>query len=196
MNLPSREIQFPHLLIAILASAITAQVFVHHGIFAWGIFLYLLSMISFLLWARANPSSIQAIARPLHLHRQAWLVLLGLVILLTISTRFFDLNSRVYGLDADETKWTVQSWQSQILHVDVTEFFTKHYQYQPVDFWVRSIFLRIFGVNFTAARIESAVLSLIAVFSLYLLAKLVTSNTAIGLITALIFSLSFIELNA
>lgn len=196
MNLPSREIQFPYLLIAIIALAVMAQAFMYYGIFTSGIFFYLLSMIGFFLWAGANPSSIQAITRPLHLNRQSWLVLLGIVILLTVSSRFFNLNSRVYGLDADETKWNVQAWQSQILHGDVTAFFIKHYQYQPVDFWVRSIFLRIFGVNFIAARVESAVLSLIAVFSLYLLAKLVTSNTAIGLITALIFSLSFIELNA
>jgi hypothetical protein len=196
MNLPPNEIRHPWILIAILMLAIIAQALILGQMFAEGVFVYLLSITGFLLWARANPSSLKAVAESLHPNREGWLLLLGIVILLTISTRFFDLGSGIYGLDADETKWTVQAWKSKILHLDVTEFATKHYKYQPVDFWTKSIFLRIFGENFIAARMESAVLSLIAVVCLYGLAKQVTSHTAVGLISSLVFSLSFIELNA
>lgn len=195
-DLPSHKIQNPLFLITLVISAVIAQIFIINEMFMAGVLTYLFCLVGFLTWAQLSPSSMHVITNQFRLTQKATLIFLGIIIIITIATRFFDLNSRVYGLDADETKWTAQSWYSTILHLDTGEFASKHYQYVPVDFWVRSIFLRIFGLNFISARIESAVLSLIAVVSLYLLVELITSNTTIGLISSLVFSLSFIELNA
>jgi 4-amino-4-deoxy-L-arabinose transferase-like glycosyltransferase len=190
------EIQHPLFLITTIISAVIAQTLIINHMFAGGAFIYLLSFIGLLIWARLNSGAMHALLDPIHLTSQGRNLLLGSLVILTIATRFFDLNSRIYGLDPDETKWTVQSWYSVILHVDEGDFATKHYQYVPMDFWTKSIFLRVFGLNFISARIESAVFSLVAVICLYLLVQLITSSTAIGLISSLVFSLSYIELSA
>ena len=161
-----------------------------------GALAYLDSAIVLFVWNYKNPKRNFVFTDQLHLNPRGEYILLGFMLLLTIGARLFDLDTRVYGLEADETKWTVQSWYSTILFKNVGQFASLHYNYLPVDFWVRSIFLRVFGLNFISARIESAVLSLLAVVFLYSLVRLLTSSVPTGLLSALLFSFSFIELNA
>jgi 4-amino-4-deoxy-L-arabinose transferase-like glycosyltransferase len=183
-------------LIGSVLLAITAQVCIQNKLISFGVPAYLLSAAGLVMWARLNPKWTSVFTNQVRMNLRGETFAVLFLLLTTIALRFFDLKTRVYGLEADETKWTVQAWYSAILRLDVGEFAGMHYNYLPVDFWVRSFFLRLFGLNFISARIESAVLSLIAVLCLYLLVRLITSSAATGLLAALLFSFSFIELNA
>lgn len=195
-SLPTLQIPGSIWLAGSVVLAIGAQVLIQNQLILFGVLAYLLSAAGLVVWARLHPKWTSVLSNQLRLSRRGEMIALGVMILTSIALRFFDLNSRVYGLEADETKWTVQAWYSAILRLDVGEFAGMHYRYLPVDFWVRSFFLRLFGLNFISARIESAVLSLVAVICLYLLVRLITSSAATGLLSALLFSFSFIELNA
>ena len=195
-SLPFLNIPDPALLVGGVVSAVAAQILISSQLTVYGVLAYIACGIILIFWARSNPKWVDVFSHQLNLSSSVEKVIAGLILLLVVLTRFFDLNNRVYGLEADETKWTVQSWYSTILRVDLGEFATMHYKYLPVDFWVRSLFLRIFGLNFISARIESVVLSLVSVLFIYLLVRLLTSSPSIALLSALLFGMSFIELNA
>ncbi len=196
ISLPPIQIPGKTILGAAVLLAVIAQLMIHYQLFWIGALTYLASAAGLFVWAHQNPKWKHIFANQFQIKQKGESALLGLIILLTILTRFFDLYTRVYGIEADESKWTVQAWYSAILHVDIGEFGGRHFDYLPVDFWVRSFFLRIFGLDFVSARIESVVLSLISVICLYYLARFLTSSRAVGYLSALLFSLSFIELNA
>lgn len=194
--LPSIKTPNPFLLIVAVGFAVYAQITVANQQIAMGVLLYIASIVGLFFWIYQNPKWTNVFARQLRFSSRAENILVAILIVVITFTRFFDLSYRVYGLEADETKWTVQSWYSTILYKDIGEFSSMHYKPLPVDFWVRSIFLRIFGVNFLSARIESAVLSVISVIFMYMLVRLLTSSSPVALMSALFFGMSFIELNA
>ena len=196
IQFPPIRVPGPILLLGAVILAITAQFFIHDGLIWLGVSTYLASVSGLLVWGYQNPKWRNVFANQLQLNQKGVFLLLGLVILLTICTHFLDLNSRVYGLEADETKWTVQSWYSAILRVDIGEFASMHYQHLPVDFWLWSLFLRTFGLNFISARIESAFLGLIAVIFLFFLVRTLINSLPVALLSSLLYGLSFIELNA
>lgn len=196
INLPHIDIPDVALILLPVLTAIIAQILILNQMIWIGVFMYTASVISLSIWAYYNKKWRNVFANQLQLNRYGEKFLLLLTILLTIWTRFLDINTRVYGLELNETKWTVQSWYSAILRTNTGEFASTYYNYFPLDFWVRSIFIRIFGINFISARIESAVLSLIAVIFLYLLVRILTSNPSVALLTSLLYSFSYIEINA
>ena len=142
------------------------------------------------------PTNKKRLVQPLKLAGQAEAGFFILLMIASAFVRFYDLSYRVYGLDADESKWTIQSWYSAILRIDMGQFSSMHYQYQPVSFWVRSVFLRVFGIDFFSARLESAILSLISVGVFYFLVRLITGKSIIALLSSLFYSFSFMELSA
>ncbi len=196
ISLPDLDIPMFLLLSGVIVLAVVAQVLVSYQNFIAGAGLYGLSAVGLVFWAVKNRKWRNVLPNQVRIPPRAE-VLLGLILLATvIFTRFYDLGYRVYGLEADETKWTAQSWLSTILMVDQGEFAGMHYQFLPVDFWVRSIFLRVFGLDFLSARIESALFSVIAVFFLYLLIRRLTASPPTALLGATIYAFSFMELNA
>lgn len=195
-SLPTLPIPGSIWLVGAVLLAVGAQMLIQNKLISYGVLAYLLSAAGLVVWARLHPKWIAIFANQVRISPRGEAFAVLFLLLASIAVRFFDLRSRVYGLEADETKWTVQAWYSAILRLDLGEFAGMHYNYLPVDFWVRSFFLRLFGLDFISARIESAVLSLVAVVCLYLLVRLITSSAATGLLAALLFSFSFIELNA
>jgi len=196
ISLPPVSIPGSLWLILSVLLAVAAQILVARQSFTAGGALYLLCIAGLTFWAWKNPKWRNVFANQLRLSQRAeWLFLL-VILVLAAFLRFHDLAYRVYGLEADETKWTIQSWYSTILRVNLGEFATMHYQFLPVDFWVRSIFLRLFGMNFVTARLETAVLSLLSVFFLYLLVRKLTFSPPLALLAALLYSIAFVELNA
>ncbi|MFZ5879119.1 MAG: glycosyltransferase family 39 protein, partial [Chloroflexota bacterium] len=177
-SLPTLQIPGALWLVGAVVLALGAQVLIQNEKVPFGVLAYLLSAAGLILWARLHPKWTSVLANQVRLTRRGETIALAVLILASIALRFFDLKSRVYGLEADETKWTVQAWYSAILRLDVGEFAGMHYNALPVDFWVRSFFLRLFGLDFISARIESAVLSLVSVICLYLLVRLLTSSAA------------------
>ena len=196
IELPELRIPNKTLLIASVFVAITAQVFLA---FQWkwaGWIAYLLAGVGLMTWAHRNPKWRNVFHQQLQITPKMETILsLGAFALMAF-LRFFDLGYRVYGLEADETKWTVQSWYSVILGLKIGEFHSMHYEPLPVDFWIRSFFLRTFGLNFLSARIESAVTSLVSLAFLYLIIRLITRSPATALLGSLLYGMSFISLNA
>lgn len=196
ISLPPLRIPDAPLLISAFGAAIMAQILIHFQLGWMGAAAYLVSLGVLLYWAKRNPKWRAVFERQLQITPQFEKLALLALMLVMAYIRFYDLGFRVYGLEADETKWTVQSWFSTILGIDRGEFHGMHYLHVPVDFWVRSMFLRLFGLDFLSARIESAVLSLISIVFLFLLVRLLTGSAASAFLSALLFGFSFYELNA
>ncbi len=181
--------------LALLLAGI-AQVWIHFGAVTAGDLTYLASLVCMVMWTIPNPAWRDTFVQPGNLPVRAERMLMGALFVVAIVSRFYDLSYRVYALESDESKWTAQSWYSVILGEDHGEFHSKHYVYLPVDFWVRSIFLRLFGVNYASARIESACISIIAIMFLYFLARRLFGNSLLALLSALLYGFSFGELTA
>jgi len=196
ITIPPLKIPGALLLLMATVSAILAQILVFQRNFLPGIVLYALCAGAMLTWGRLHPNWKGALLHQMRMAPRAEIVV-GLLLLVAIAfSRFYDLGYRVYGLEADETKWTAQAWFSVILGEDIGDFATMHYKPLPVDFWIRAGFLRLFGLNFLSARIESAVLSLVAVVFLYLLVRRLTSSPATALVASALYAFSYVELNA
>lgn len=195
VSLPDLDIPMSAILSGVIILAVAAQIFVYFQNYLAGTILYLFSAAGLILWARKNPKWMNVLTNQARIPPRAEIWIGLLLLAAVIFTRFYDLGYRVYGLEADETKWTAQSWLSTILRVDQGDFAGMHYQYLPVDFWVRSFFLRAFGLDFLSARIESAVFSVIAAIFLYLLIRRLTASPPTALLGAAVYAFSFIELN-
>ncbi len=190
-------IHFPNSVLLILSIflAFAGQFAISRHWYVPGALLYLGCGIGLFFWTRRNPKWMGLFTGQIRTAPRVELIF-AIVLLAGIAfTRFYDLGYRVYGLEADETKWTVQSWYSTILRVDQGEFATAHYQYLPVSFWVRSVFLRLFGLNFISARIESAFLSLLSAVFLYYLVRRLTSSPPMAWLATALYSFSFVELS-
>ncbi len=195
LSLPPLRIPNANLLALSVLAAVIGQVLVYNGIFLAGALFYMGSMAGLIGWGMINHKWRNIFSRQVQLNQRAEVIAITLLFLVMLITRFYDLSYRVYGLEADETKWTVQSWYSAILRLEYGEFHIKHFTHLPVVFWVRSFFLRIFGLNFLSARIESALGSLISVMLLYFIARAITRSPATSLLSAFLYGFSFIELN-
>ncbi len=195
ISIPAIRIPNGVLLILSVCLAIAAQFIISHKAFIVGILFYFASALCLIIWARRNPKWLRVLTNQLRISPRAEILIASLLLLIIAFTHFYDIGHRVYGLEADETKWTVQSWYSAILRVDQGEFASAHYNFLPVSFWIRSIFLRVFGMNFISARIETAFLSLLSAVFLYLLVRRLTASKSIALLSTLLFSFSFVELN-
>jgi 4-amino-4-deoxy-L-arabinose transferase-like glycosyltransferase len=195
ITIPPVKIPGAMLLLVAMTSAILAQILVSQSNILPGVFLYALCAAAMIAWARLHPKWKGTLLHQMRLAPRAEIVV-GLLLLAAIAfSRFYDLNYRVYGLEADETKWTAQAWFSVILGEDIGDFATMHYKPLPVDFWIRAGFLRLFGLNFLSGRIESAVLSLAALVFLYLLVRRLTSSPAVALVASALYAFSYVELN-
>ncbi len=69
------------------------------------------------------------------------------------------------------------------------------YNSTPLSFWIRSIFLHVFGLNFMSPWIESVITNLISIFLLYLLVHKLTSSKSLALLSMLLYASSFVELS-
>jgi 4-amino-4-deoxy-L-arabinose transferase-like glycosyltransferase len=194
LSLPPLRIPNASLLTASVLAAFIGQILVHNAFYIGGMLSYLGSMGGLLAWGFINRKWRNIFSRQLAFSQKAETIALALLFLVMFVTRFVDLSYRVYGLEADETKWTIQSWYSAILRIDHGEF-GGIYREIPLEFWVRSIFLRLFGLNFISARIESAFGSLLSIIFLYFIVRMATASPSVALLSALLYGFSFIELN-
>ncbi len=196
VTVPDLQIPAPILLLASVGAAALAQIFLSQNNFIVGTIFYAACAAALIVWARLHPKWKGTLTNQVRLAPRAEIAIGLLLLAVVIFSRFYDLGYRVYGLEADETKWTAQAWFSVILREDIGDFATMHYKPLPVDFWVRAGFLRLFGLNFLSARIESATLSIAAVIFLYLLVRRLTASPPAALLAAALYAFSYVELNA
>jgi 4-amino-4-deoxy-L-arabinose transferase-like glycosyltransferase len=196
LSFPPLQIPNIALIVTTMILALVAQLFIIERSILAGIIAYISSAAVFILWVRLHSKWINVFEDQLRISRHLEMFLMGILLLVAGFFRFYDLGHRIFGLGIEETKWTIQSWFSTIVHVDLGEYAASHFMYMPADFWIRSFFLRIFGTNFISTRIESALFSLISIFFLYLLIRRVTTSPSTALLATLIYSFAAIELVA
>ncbi len=196
IRIPPLALPAPALLAACVLAAVLGQILLAQRNYLPGVLLYALGAAALIFWARRHPAWKAALPNQVRIAPKAEIALALALLAVIAFSRFYDLHHRVYGLEADETKWTAQAWLSVLLKTDVGEFATMHYKPLPVDFWVRAGFLRVFGLSFLSARIESATLSLVAVIFLYLLVRRLTASPPTALLASTLYAFSYVELNA
>ena len=192
--LPALRIPNPLILSLAILSAIFAQMLISSGNSISGIVLYLLCFTGLFIWFRLNPKWSGIFGNQLQISPRAEKIIICTLIGLSAFLRFYDLFSRAYGLNIDDVRWTLQSWYSTILMLNKGDLLS-NYHFFPVGFWIRSVFLRIFGINFLSARIESATLSLFNILLLYLLVRKLFRSSSIALLSATLYSFSFVVLS-
>ena len=192
-SLPALNIPNPFLLSLSILTAILAQIMISSGNSLAGILFYLLCLIGLIIWIRINPRWSRVFENQLQISPLAEKIVLSILIAASAFMRYFDLSSRIYGLDLQEIKLTLQSWYSTILMVDKGDLLST-YQLFPVGFWIRSIFMRLFGINFLSARIESATLNIVAIILIYFLVRYLFRSKPVALLATTMYSFSFIVL--
>jgi hypothetical protein len=96
--------------------------------------------------------------------------LLGLALVLTIFARFFALALIPYGVEGDESKWTVEVVEAMFdgVYNSNTEF---HIVSVPVSFWAQAPFHAALGPGLIPARITVAFYSVLGSLAVYWLAR-------------------------
>ena len=189
-------LRFPNTILLILSVfiAIVAQVLVSSRNYPVAAMLYLLSASGLFIWAVKNTKWKNVFINQIRISPRVEVWIVFAIMIAAAFIRFYDLSYRLYGLAVGETRWTIQSWYSAILQVDKGEFASIYYKYLPVDFWLKSFFLRLFGINFISPRIESAFFSLLSIGLLYLLVRRLSSSKPLALLVSLLYAFSFAEL--
>lgn len=184
----------PAWLLGAIALAALGQMAILSQRFEAGMVLYVLAMALTIYWAYRNPSARERAAESATFNNRAIeIILIAALILASTIARYYQLDKKVYGLEGDETKWTMQVWFSTISGEPRGDF-SHHFADQPVDFWLKSAFMRVFGENFFSARVASASMSLLSIFIFYFLARRLTSKP-VAMLAALFYSFALAELS-
>ncbi len=184
----------PAWLLGAIALAAIGQMAILSQRFEAGLVLYALAMGLTIYWAYRHPSARSHAAEAVAFNsRTIEIVLIAALILVSAFARYYQLDKKVYGLEGDETKWTMQVWFSTITGEQRGDF-SHHFYDQPVDFWLKSVFMRVFGENFFSARVASATMSLLSIFIFYFLARRLTSKP-VAMLAALFYSFALAELS-
>ena len=191
---PTFHIPNPILIFLSVLLAITAQFMVFYRNSLAGIVFYLLSVSGLMVWIHMNPKWTNVFGNQCRISRGAENLFIGVLLAVTAFIRYYDLSNRVYGLGVEETKWTILSWYSTFLTVDKGDIVSPSIT-MPVSLWIRSAFFHLFGLNFISPRIESASLSLLSVLFLYLLVRKLTASKPLAILSAFLYSFSFVDLN-
>lgn len=128
--------------------------------------------------------------------RPSWreIALLGIVLGLTMLARFHKLGSIPYGIEGDESRWTVE-----VVHAMVdgrrpfgTEY---HLASVPVSFYMQSMFHRIFGPGIHSARLGVATFSVLSSLVFYWAARQLT-GPAVAALSTFLLGISIFDISA
>lgn len=181
------------LAIVSLLLALQAQALVMRGEHETGALFYVVAGELFIVWILSNSSHTAPISST-GLSRRTELVLLSLVLAVTIFARIYDLKRMPYGIDGDESKWTVEV-VAEMVDGEFTSSSEYHRRYLPVSFWMETPFQWVMGAGLTPGRVEVAIFSIIASFIFYrLVRELYDAPTA--LVATLLLAVSLPDITA
>jgi hypothetical protein len=120
--------------------------------------------------------------------------LLILVLALTIFARFYALPRIPYGIEGDESKWTIEVVSVMLdgRHTIQSEY---HYATQPASFYMQAPFHHILGPGILSARIAIATYSVLASLAFYWLLRETLGPPEALLATALL-AVSLVDVSA
>ncbi len=161
----------------------------------YGVLLYLLVVLGFLLWAVLGRERIQKyINQPIPVSRSLEIVLVIIVTALATFSRLYQLPTIPYGIEGDEAKWTAEIVDLGLRgEVDLTGLY--HRDALPVSFYMQILFHKLFGPSIFSARLEVAVFSILATLVFYLLLRQLTS-IPLALLASWLLSASIFDISA
>ena len=159
-----------------------------------GLMLYLEATFLFLLWAFNSRSQLEFDLFTTTWPRGLELSLLALTMLLTIFARFYLIEWLPYGIEGDESKWTIQTVSAMI--DGQYPIMANHYlRFTPLSFYMQAPFHHLFGAGLLSARLTVATYSVLGSLLFYWLARQITNAQTAWLATTLL-AVSLLDVNA
>ncbi|MGD2179074.1 MAG: glycosyltransferase family 39 protein, partial [Anaerolineae bacterium] len=120
--------------------------------------------------------------------------LLILILALTVSARFYALSHIPYGIEGDESKWTIEVVSVMLdgRHTIQSEY---HYATEPTSFYMQAPFHHLLGPGILSARIAVATYSVLASLAFYWLLRETLGPPEALLATALL-AVSLVDVSA
>lgn len=159
-----------------------------------GLILCGLALIFFGVWLTLRWPSLPR--EPAPKRRMGWqeAFLLILVLALTTFARFHALPRIPYGIEGDESKWTIEVVSVMLDGQHAVES-RYHYATEPVSFYMQVPFHRIFGPGILSARIAVASYSVLATLFFYWLVRQ-TLGPSVALLATTFLAVSLADVSA
>ena len=130
----------PALLVATIGLAGWAQLFVGRREWGYGAGLYGVAALLMVLWLLAlRGDRGMNLPQPGRLSRRAEIALALLVVLVAAFARFYRFDQVPYGIEGDESKWSVQTAAEMFLGEHRWDSDYRH-KYVPYTYWVEAFF--------------------------------------------------------
>ena len=177
-------------LFGLLALALEGEMFLLGDDLEVGLVLQGLALLGFVAWmgiCRPAPVAQEQSAEGQRMDRVEWALLLCVVALAAFA-RFYALPRIPYGIEGDESKWTVEVVSVMVdgQHAIQSEF---HYGTEPVSFYMQAPFHRLLGPSILSARVAVATYSLLATLAFYWLVR-ETAGWRVALLATVLLSIS------
>jgi hypothetical protein len=115
-------------------------------------------------------------------------------LLLTVLARFCFLSNIPYGIEGDESKWTVEVVAAMI-DGEFPHSTTYHLSSVPASFYMQAPFHHLFGPNLYSARIAIAFYSVLGSLAFYWLARQLT-NPPVAWLASTLLAVSIFDVSA
>ena len=161
----------PALLVVVLGLAAWGQVFLGRQAWAQGAALYAGAAVLLIVWLLVlrgdGDLDMPQVSR---LRWWAEAALVALVVLVAVFARFDRFDKVPFGIEGDEAKWSVQVAAETMAgqHRWDSDY---RYKHVPFTYWVETVFYRLRGISLETARLQVALLSVIASALFYLLSR-------------------------
>lgn len=187
------EIPNPIVIVLALVLGIVAQVLILGSMLNVGLALYAVAGVILIVWLWRGRISLFNLVGAAQIGRRAELLLLVLILLVAFTTRMIEVGAQPVGIDGDELKWTAQIYYDFISN-EKTGDFSGQQKWTPVSFFVDKVAFDTFGVDFNSPRIMTALLSVLATFVFYFVARDMF-NVPVALVSTLFMATSYYDVN-
>jgi 4-amino-4-deoxy-L-arabinose transferase-like glycosyltransferase len=183
-------------LFGLLSLALEGEMFLLAGDLEVGLVLHVLALLGFGAWMGICRPAPVAQEQPVESHRMGWVewALLLFAVALAAFARFHALPRIPYGIEGDESKWTVEVVSVMVdgQHAIQSEF---HYGTEPVSFYMQAPFHHLLGPSILSARVAVATYSLVATLAFYWLVR-ETAGRRVALLATVLLSVSIADVSA
>jgi 4-amino-4-deoxy-L-arabinose transferase-like glycosyltransferase len=184
----------PVALLAVLALGVEGQLLLLNRKLSTASILYGAALLGFIAWLiiyrpkpRKEPPATSRIGRT-----EAGLLIL--ILALTVFARFYALSRVPYGIEGDESKWTLEVVSVMLdgRHTIQSEY---HYGTEPTSFYMQAPFHHLLGPGIVSARVAVATYSVLASLAFYWLLRETLGPPEALLATALL-AVSLVDVSA
>ncbi|MBN1979464.1 MAG: glycosyltransferase family 39 protein [Anaerolineae bacterium] len=184
-------------LFGLLALALEGEMFLlGDDLVGVGRVLHVLALLGFAAWVGICRPAPVTQEQPVEGRRMDWVewALLLCVVALAAFARFYALSRIPYGIEGDESKWTVEVVSVMVdgQHAIQSEF---HYGTEPVSFYMQAPFHLLLGPSILSARVAVATYSLLATLAFYWLVR-ETAGWRVALLATVLLSVSIADVSA